>query len=164
MKRLTKGGWWKGRHHADCSPSPGDVAERGKAGTSQHSCHTLSPESYPAWEEGSPMAPGRQGWGLGVSTPHQLPTAAKPRSTPLAPHRVPDGPREHPGVMHAHPLLRQHPGPARAARIRSLSTHSTGGDAPTCSHMPGERQLHVEKVVSLGHAGCGPDETRQNPA
>lgn len=167
MKGLTKGGWREGRHHAGHPPSPGDVAEQGKAGMTQHSCHALSPGSCPAWDRGSPMSPGRQGCGVGASTPHQLPTAAKPRSTPLAPHRVPDGPREQPGVMHAHPLLRQHPGPARAAHIRSPSTHSTGGgDAPTCSctALPGERQLDVEEVAPLGHAGRGRDETRQNPA
>lgn len=64
---------------------------------------------------------------------HQLPTSVKPHSTPLAPHRVPEGSRARQGVTHAHPLLRRHPGPAGAAYIRSPSTRSAGGEALTRS-------------------------------
>lgn len=80
------------------------------------------------------------------SAPHELPTAAKPCSIPPTPTVTQLALGNTQGLSH-------YSGHTTSGQV--LSTHSTGGDTPTCGHT---------MVALLRHAGHGQNKTRSKLA
>lgn len=139
MKRLTKGGWWKGRHHLE-SRLLSKPRRCGRAGQSRDEPTLLScpqPGILPCMGGGKPHGPRQAGLGAGSQHTPPAPDRSKAPQHPACSSPYPGWPQGTPrGDARS-------PAPAPAPRTRQ-----------SCSHQVPERTQHGgRRTNTQPHAG-----------